>query len=534
MKQPAFALRALSLALGHLVVSAVCLTPLRVEAAAPAVPEIISVAEGSSTAAQPVLTWISVTNPSGGTPHYKLYRVKANGTSVLVTTVTDGTLSATDTTPPDPDDGLTTSPEPTDDALIDNRHGTYSYCVASFNPVTSEESAMSAPAYYGFRRTPFVLKWDDDRYSPATDFRATSWPGGATEPPRVTVASDGVSLVANGQPIRFIGFNFAYGGCIPAKADAPKIAARLAQFGVNLVRLHNFDDKPAVAWVDTKGDANAANDINHNGHEGILKDPSKPFTGATDVDAVALDKLDFFIAELRKNFIYVDLNLRVGKDYELVADDPGTTSVNEAVAGRYKGIDLYYPAHITEQKAYATFLLGHENPHVSKPGGGNHTYASDPAIAFVETNNEDGFIGSWIGNLVDGGLHNLHGAELKKQWNDWLRGKYADTNALQTAWAPVTTTYDVATELLANYGFASGSLSPWQLGGTSQASTSIVALGAGDIPNPLNAVDINVTSATPSTPGNVHLLYTNSGAGIATDQAGAALGEVEDDVPGDL
>ncbi|HLP25109.1 MAG TPA: hypothetical protein VK477_05495, partial [Acidobacteriota bacterium] len=407
-------------------------------AAAPATPEIISIldtsANGSNPAAKPQLKWTAVADPGGGTPKYLIYR---DGEASPIATITDGSLSYTDTTLPDPD---------ANDALLDSRHMTFSYNVSAMNSVTNEESAQSATAYYGFRRAPFILKWNDDRYSPATDFRATSWPGGATEPPRVTIGNDGVGFTANGQTVRFWGINFAYGANIPSKADAPLIAARLAQFGVNLVRIHNID----AYTSETVG-----SDL---GPHGILKNPAAAFTGASDVSTDALDKFDYFIGELRKNFIYVDLNLRVGKFYPNPDDS--------TKPARYKGIDLYYADYIAEQKTYASFLLNHTNPYAPKAGGGNHTYATDPAIAIVEINNEDGLISNWWGGAFDGALASAHSTSLATKWNDWLAAKYGSgtpgTSALAVAWAPKTAAADfpAATELLTSGDFSSGYTNP--------------------------------------------------------------------------
>lgn len=476
-----------------MLLGALLCSALPLVAAPPPVPEILSIEDplgGTASVASALITWRSVANPDGGTTHYKIYR--GDPSPVLLATITDGATSYTDAAPPDPN---------VTDPLIDARHGTCAYRVSAVNPVPNpmEESALSAPGYYGFRRTPLVLAWNDDHHSPATDFRAASWPGGATEPPRVTIGDDGVALQANGQPIRFLGVNVAFGGCLPAKADAPKIAARMAQFGINLVRLHNFDDKPGDPFVETK----SGGDVQHSGHEGILKNPSAAFAGASEVNLEELDKLDFFIGELRKNFIYVDLNLRVGKDYPTPAG---------GAAARYKGIDLYYPDYIAEQEAFASFLLNHENPYAPKAGGGHHTYKSDPAIAMVEINNEDGLIASWWGSALDGTLDPAHRAALTTRWNDWLTTKYGTTAALAAAWQPRTvgTDFPTGTELLAEGGLANGFVTPWQLQVVAPAAVggnppTVLATGG---PTGGPALRVTVTSAD-TTKWHVQVLYNN-------------------------
>jgi len=48
------------------------------------------------------------------------------------------------------------------------------------------------------------------------------------------------------------------------------------------------------------------------------------------------------------------------------------------------------------QKEYARKLLTHRNAYTQR------TYAEDPAVAFVEINNENGLIHAWLGKQVDG------------------------------------------------------------------------------------------------------------------------------------
>src|SRR5262245_1264311 len=52
---------------------------------------------------------------------------------------------------------------------------------------------------------------------------------------------DGVIRDGAGQRVRLFGFNFSGEASFPPKTDAPKIAARLAKLGVNIVRLHHMD-----------------------------------------------------------------------------------------------------------------------------------------------------------------------------------------------------------------------------------------------------------------------------------------------------
>ena len=88
---------------------------------------------------------------------------------------------------------------------------------------------------------PFVLPWDDAS-SGVTDL--SGWhhvPAGANG--FVHGEEDG-HLYAGTERIRFFGVNFCFGANFPRPADAEKIAARLARFGINVVRFHHMDGQP--------------------------------------------------------------------------------------------------------------------------------------------------------------------------------------------------------------------------------------------------------------------------------------------------
>ena len=52
-------------------------------------------------------------------------------------------------------------------------------------------------------------------------------------------------LHAGGKRLRIFGVNMAFGGNFPTKEDAPKVAARMAKFGINCVRFHHMDMQTA-------------------------------------------------------------------------------------------------------------------------------------------------------------------------------------------------------------------------------------------------------------------------------------------------
>lgn len=141
---------------------------------------------------------------------------------------------------------------------------------------------------------------------------------------------------------------------IPPKQDAPLWAATLAKFGVNSVRLHFLDLAAPRGLIDS------------------TRDDTRSF------DAQQLDRLDFWIAELKKKGVYIDLNLNVGRSYK--AGD----GVRDASQIRWaKGLTLFDARLIELQKEYAKQLLTHYNPYTKSE------YRSEPAVAIVELVNEN-------------------------------------------------------------------------------------------------------------------------------------------------
>jgi hypothetical protein len=169
---------------------------------------------------------------------------------------------------------------------------------------------------------------------------------------------------------------------LPPQEDAPMWAAALARFGVNCVRLH-FLDLPAP--------------------RGLI-DNSREDTRS--FDASQLDRLDFWVAELKKRGIYIDLNLNVGRSYK-----PGD-GVADADKIRWgKGLTFYDPKLIELQKEYAKALLTHRNPYTKLE------YRQEPAIAIVEICNENAL---YVGFRAPTPYYEK---ELSDIYNAWLARK---------------------------------------------------------------------------------------------------------------
>ena len=195
---------------------------------------------------------------------------------------------------------------------------------------------------------------------------------------------DGHLATADGMRVRFWGVNITDWSPgsrqIPSKKDAAFWAATLARFGVNCVRFQ-FLDLPVPRGLIDAG------------------------ANTRSLSAEALDREDFFIAELEKRGIYIDFNLLVGRPF-LAGDGVADAALLREGA---KGTSLYDKRMIELQKEYARQLLTHENPYTHLP------YTNDPAVAIVEINNE---------NAINVGFHPpsaFYEQELTGLYNQWLQ-----------------------------------------------------------------------------------------------------------------
>jgi hypothetical protein len=235
------------------------------------------------------------------------------------------------------------------------------------------------------------MAWNETGGSSITDL--SSWndkPAGG----KGFVSVAGGHLSVGGKRLQLLGANVTFGGNAPAHADADIVARRMARFGINIVRLHHMDT--------------------HEAPNGLLQRDGVTF------DPDYLDKLDYFVAALKKAGIYVDLNLHVGRAYPGFQTWPGGD-------GYFKGVDLFHAPMIALQKDFARDILKHRNPYTGT------TYADEPAVAIVEINNENGLFFEWVVGHLDG-MSEPFRSDLTARWNAWLKQRYGTDAALKAAW----------------------------------------------------------------------------------------------------
>lgn len=264
---------------------------------------------------------------------------------------------------------------------------------------------------------PFVVAYEQ----PANASNIASWlPKPAGGQGFIRVAND--QFVNDAGPIRFLGTNLCFDACFPTQEQADRLARRLASFGVNVVRMHHMD----------------SHSIWGNSPDRLTLDPNQ------------LERLDYLIWRLKEEGIYTNLNLHVSRKFGPKEGFPHP----EQRPSYDKGLDNFEPRMIELQKKYARDLLTHVNPYTRTP------YTQEPAIAFVEINNENALFHEWASGSLDG-LPDPYATTFREKWNTWLRKKYGTTAKLREAWRQGE--QPLGEELLTNGDFSQPLEGSWSL-----------------------------------------------------------------------
>jgi hypothetical protein len=171
----------------------------------------------------------------------------------------------------------------------------------------------------------------------------------------------------DGRRFRIWGVNLSFVASLPDKENAPPYAAHLARFGVNCVRIHHLDWRTPRGIIDSR------------------------YSDSRHLDPEKLDRLDFFVSELKKRGIYVNINLNVARAFQ-----EGDGVKEGGKLGFAKALTLFDPRMIELEKEYAKQILGHMNPYTKTE------YCNEPAVAIVELVNENSIIESWVSGRLRG------------------------------------------------------------------------------------------------------------------------------------
>lgn len=170
---------------------------------------------------------------------------------------------------------------------------------------------------------------------------------------------DGKMVFEDGTKAVFWGTNFNSAACFPSHEYSEMVAKRLAKFGLNMVRFHQMD-----------GDWSTPNIFQFT--------RGKRLENTRSLDPESMDRLDYLIYALKKNGIYVYMDLLTYRRFR--SGDGVENAINLKDAA--KKHSMYDEQMILLQKEFSDQLWNHYNSYTKL------AYKDDPAIALTEITNE--------------------------------------------------------------------------------------------------------------------------------------------------
>lgn len=195
-----------------------------------------------------------------------------------------------------------------------------------------------------------------------------------------------------GVPARFYGVNFCFSALTIPRELAGHVARRLRMLGYNSVRIHHYD--------------------------GALADAADP--GRISLKPDAMDQLEYLIAALKREGIYVTTDLYVSRSVPaggIWPDAEGDVDMDE-----FKTLVAVSDIAFENWCGFAREFLSHVNPYTGL------ALKDDPALTTLVMVNEDNYL-NFIGNLPP-----RTRALWQSAWCEWLTERYGDRGGLAAAW----------------------------------------------------------------------------------------------------
>ncbi|MDP8229675.1 MAG: WecB/TagA/CpsF family glycosyltransferase [Candidatus Gorgyraea atricola] len=210
---------------------------------------------------------------------------------------------------------------------------------------------------------------------------------------------DGHFYFKDGIRARFWGVNIhSNKTCFPSHGQAEDIAKRLAQLGCNIVRMHLLDYEEPYGIIDSN-----YNDSQH-------------------LSASQLEKMDYFIYQLKENGIYVTFDV-LGLGARRFKEGDGVVDHNKIKSGA-GGISFFDERIIELSRKFAKDFLSHVNSYTG------NSYLDEPAIAMIEMTNENTLFGHWI--IESFTPH--YKKKIDGLWKEWLKGNSRGSENIYSEW----------------------------------------------------------------------------------------------------
>ena len=208
----------------------------------------------------------------------------------------------------------------------------------------------------------------------------------------------------DGTKIKFWGVNIASNRPFIPQNEAAQWVDFLAKYGINGVRFHKF------TWDAYHGDS------------------------STRLDPAKWERFDYFQARLREAGIYYGWSHIYGHK-PLPADRGRLLAYDEIIAVKLPWAHLdastaslvNFAEDLQDLNIELTVhMLNHRNPHTGR------RYADDPALSFVELQNEDNIFWSAVEKTLE--QTPTYRALLCRKFSGWLARKYQTDGGLRAAW----------------------------------------------------------------------------------------------------
>ncbi|MFH0794051.1 MAG: hypothetical protein V2A74_08475, partial [bacterium] len=221
-------------------------------------------------------------------------------------------------------------------------------------------------------------------------------------------ARDGHFVFSDGNRARFWGVTITQEHNDIPHYRIEQVADTLARAGVNIVRFHSLDNRGGEQYGLVR--------------RSVIDDAYPNNRDSQHFDPDYLDRMDYWIAQLKKRGIYSFIVLR---GYRTFREGDGVANADQLdrAARPYSFFD---PRLIELQKQYARQLLAE---HVNSYTG--LSWANDPSVALIELFNEDSLFSRperWQ-NMPE-----PYATNFRNLFNDWLTKKYSTTAALKQVW----------------------------------------------------------------------------------------------------
>ena len=256
---------------------------------------------------------------------------------------------------------------------------------------------------------PFVAQWG--RFTGAADHSSLNRQLSAADqitvqgPHFMRVGPDLRPGTADDTRVRLFGINLSHEAAFPSADRAPEVAATLRSMGFNAVRLHHMDTLPTA-------DPQVFRSTLTTGPYPNLH------TGATD-------RLRHFIAALRKEGLYVNLNLMVGYTFRPAIDGVPALDATGKPPGYASPVHTFHPKLVDLQVTHARRLIA------------SLRLKTEPSLAQVEIMNESSLAAAWLHwdrNLWSDQIAGPYASELTAQWQAWVVQRHGSWDKACQAW----------------------------------------------------------------------------------------------------